>query len=124
MELKDFIRTRRLALHKTLEDIAVVTGVSRATVLRWETGAIRSLRQDKLNKLAKALEVTPTMLLQAGESSSEPQTEEEMEMAEYLEYLKNRSEMRMLFSASKDATKEDIMKAVEIIERLKTESGE
>lgn len=124
MELKDFIRTRRLALHKTLEDIAIVTGVSRATVLRWETGAIRSLRQDKLNKLAKALEVTPTMLLQAGEPSSELQTEDEMEMAEYLEYLKNRSEMRMLFSVSKDATKQDIMKAVEIIERLKAESGE
>lgn len=124
MELKDFIRTRRLALHKTLEDIAIVTGVSRATVLRWETGAIRSLRQDKLNKLAKALEVTPTMLLQAGEPASELQTEDEMEMAEYLEYLKNRSEMRMLFSVSKDATKQDIMKAVEIIERLKAESGE
>ena len=37
----------------------------------------------------------------------------------YLEELKNRSEMRMLFSLAKGATKEDVMQAVKIIEALK-----
>ena len=38
---------------------------------------------------------------------------------EYLEELKNRPEMRMLFSLAKGATKEDIEQAVKIIEALK-----
>ena len=41
------------------------------------------------------------------------------ELQEYLEELKNRSEMRMLFSLAKGATKEDVEKAVKIIEALK-----
>ena len=38
---------------------------------------------------------------------------------ELLEELKTRPEMRTLFSVSKKATKEDILKAVKIIEALK-----
>ena len=45
------------------------------------------------------------------------------EVEEYLDELKNRSEMRMLFSVSRDASKEDIMRAVEIIEALKKSGG-
>ena len=41
------------------------------------------------------------------------------EALELLEELKTRPEMRTLFSVSKKATKEDIMKAVKIIEALK-----
>ena len=43
----------------------------------------------------------------------------DIELQEYLEELKNRSEMRMLFSLAKGATKEDVMQAVKIIEALK-----
>ncbi len=38
---------------------------------------------------------------------------------ELLEELKERPEMRTLFSVSRKATKEDILKAVKIIEALK-----
>ena len=38
-----------------------------------------------------------------------------------VEELKNRSELRMLFSVSKNATREDVMRAVAIIEALKKE---
>lgn len=41
------------------------------------------------------------------------------ELNEYLEELKNRSELRMLFSTAKGATKEDVERAVAIIEALK-----
>ena len=41
------------------------------------------------------------------------------EALELLEELKTRPEMRTLFSVSKKATKEDILKAVKIIEALK-----
>jgi CHASE3 domain sensor protein len=41
------------------------------------------------------------------------------EITEILEQLHKRPEMKMLFSVSKNATKEDIEKAVKIIEALK-----
>ena len=44
---------------------------------------------------------------------------EDPELTEYLEVLRNRSEMRMLFSITKNATKEDVEKAVKIIEALR-----
>lgn len=46
------------------------------------------------------------------------ETEKDDELQVYLEELKNREEMRMLFSLAKDASKEDVEKAVKIIEAL------
>lgn len=44
---------------------------------------------------------------------------EDEELAEYLEYLRTRSEMRMLFKLAKNASKEDVEQAVKIIEALR-----
>ena len=48
-----------------------------------------------------------------------PLVNEDEELSEYLEMLKNRPEIRMLFQVSKDATKEDVENAVKIIEALR-----
>lgn len=45
------------------------------------------------------------------------------ELTAYLEELRSRPEMRMLFSLAKDATKEDVEKAVAIIEALRRTEG-
>jgi repressor LexA len=37
--------------------------VSRATVCRWESGAIESLNSDKIAKLAAALQISPEYLM-------------------------------------------------------------
>ena len=51
---------------------------------------------------------------------SKPDTQTDDDgLAQYLEELKNRSELRILFSVSKNATREDVMRAVAIIEALK-----
>lgn len=50
------------------------------------------------------------------ENEKKPLINEDEELTEYLEELKNRPEMRMLFSLTKGATKEDVEKAVRIIE--------
>ena len=46
-----------------------------------------------------------------------------MELTEYLEMLRTRPECRMLFSLTKDATKEDVEKAVAIITALRSTEG-
>ncbi len=49
--------------------------------------------------------------------------EEDDELTEYLDELHNRPEMKMLFKVAKKATKEDVEKAVKIIEMFKKDSS-
>lgn len=63
MDLKDIIKNRRRVLNLTLNEVAQKVGVSKATVQRWESGTIKNLRRDKISKLAKALEITPSSLM-------------------------------------------------------------
>ena len=63
MKMKDIIAKRRKELNLTLEDVANRVGVSRATVLRWETGEIENLGQNRIASLAAALQVSPEYLL-------------------------------------------------------------
>ncbi len=63
MEMAEKIKNRRTELNLTLENIAKVVGVSKATVQRWESGAISNMRRDKIANLAKALQTTPAYLM-------------------------------------------------------------
>ena len=47
-----------------------------------------------------------------------PQTAADAELSELLETLRSRDDMRMLFKLAKDATPDDVRKAVKIIEAL------
>lgn len=47
----------------TLEQIGNAVGVVKSTVLKWETGAIENMGQDKVVRLAEFLQVTPGYLL-------------------------------------------------------------
>jgi repressor LexA len=69
MELKDILRIKRTEHKLTLEEIGNAVGVSKATVKRWESGEIKNLRRDKIAKLAKILEVSPSLLI--GDMSEE-----------------------------------------------------
>ena len=50
-----------------------------------------------------------------------PEQNEENELAEYLEELRSRPEMRMLFKVSKNMTKEQLQGIVTMLEGFKTE---
>lgn len=70
MELKDLIKNRRLELGLTLEEVGNIVGVSKATVLRWESGEIQNMRREKIAKLAQALVTTPEYLMGWGENEA------------------------------------------------------
>lgn len=92
--------------------------ISRAQPTNWKNGA--KPRASTVKPIADYFGVSVAYLLSDEEEEKKTETDD---VAEYLEMLKNRSEMRMLFSVSKNATKEDIERAVRIIEALKEESG-
>ena len=118
MGIGKMINQRRIELGLTLEEVGNFVGVSKSTVKKWEDGFISNMKRDKIAKLATVLKMNPVTFI-TGEEFPKEQIEEDDELQEYLEELKNRSEMRMLFSLAKGATKEDVMQAVKIIEALK-----
>lgn len=63
MTIGEFIQHRRIDLGLTLEDIGNATGVTKSTVKKWETGFISNMGRDKINLLAKILQVSPIVLL-------------------------------------------------------------
>ena len=76
MRMQDIIKSRRLELRLTLEEVGNIVGVSKATVQRWENGDIANMRQDKIAKLAKALQVSPGYLMGWESAKKSPSAEE------------------------------------------------
>lgn len=89
-------------------------GISPAAFSQWTDNTIP--RKVTLLRIADYFGVSVDYLLR--EDEEKPTTEGD-ELIEYLEELKNRPEMRMLFSLAKGATKEDVERAVAIIEALR-----
>ncbi len=114
MEIGEKIQARRKELGLTLQAVGDACGVTKSTVQKWETGHIANMRRDRLMCLAQILEVPIDFILGGEQSHAHAD-----EMEEYLTLLRERPEMKMLFSVSKKASKEDIEKAVRIIEALK-----
>lgn len=57
------MRLARINNEKTLEEVAKAVGVSRQTIQRYETGIISNIPSDKIESIAKALNVTPGYLM-------------------------------------------------------------
>lgn len=107
------IKDLRAERNMTLEEVAKIVGVGKSTVRKWETGMIQNVGIDKIPLLAKALGTTPKYLMGWEENK------ENDELARYLDELRTRSEMRMLFSVAEGATKEDVEKVVEMFKIMK-----
>ena len=122
MDFKDKIRWLRHDRGLTLEDVAKRVGVGKSTVRKWETGDIANMRRDKIAKLAEALGTTPAELMgweDEKEESPPPLVNDDEELTEILQRAKDDPHIRMLFSVTKDATPEDVEKAIKIIQMLK-----
>ena len=63
MEVKDIIRNRRIELDLTMKEVANLVGVSEGTISRWESGEIANMRRDKIMALAKALRISPAIIM-------------------------------------------------------------
>lgn len=126
MRIGERIKQRRLELGYTADALAKLLNKNRATIYRYENGDIENMPIDVLEPLAKALNTTPAYLMgwqESHKASTTSQTEDyylDAETAEYAEMLRTRPEMRMLFSASRGISKEELQEAVNYIEFIKS----
>ena len=112
----------------TASRVSKDTGISQASLADWRKGRSKP-KIDKLQKLSEYFGVSIQYL--TGESNEIDDTQQmqapngyyvDKETAEYAEMLRTRPGARLLFSAAKDISKDDLQKAVEYIEFLKSKN--
>ena len=99
----------------TQAELAARLGISKSAVSMYECGN-REPELELLQAMADCFQVSVSALLGRQE---EPLVNGDPALTEYLEALRDRPEMRMLFSVTKNATREDVEAAVRIIEALR-----
>lgn len=120
----EIMKEKELTAYRVSKD----TGISQASLADWRKGRSKP-KIDKLQKLSEYFGVSIQYL--TGESNEIDDTQQiqapngyyvDKETAEYAEMLRTRPGARLLFSAAKDISKEDMQKAVEYIEFLKSKN--
>ena len=71
MEVKDIIKVQRISLGYTVDDLGKLVGVNGSTISRWENGEIGNMRRDKIMSLAKALHISPMVIIEAGNEEND-----------------------------------------------------
>lgn len=109
----------------------VEIGLSRTIGTKWKTTGATP-QGETLSKIADYFGVSVDYLLGNDQKEKAPAVTVydehdniirlDNETLDLIDSLRTRPEMKMMFSVSKNATKEDIIKAVKIIEALKDES--
>lgn len=101
---------------KSPSAVAQELGINKSNVSNWKNNGYTP-RGAVLNKIAEYFGVSIDYLL-GNEQSEKPLVNGDEELTEYLEILRTRPEMKMMFQLAKDATKADVEKAVKIIETM------
>lgn len=119
-EIGERIKTIRKQKGITLADLGARLGISESNMQRYESGKIASVSIDFINRLAPILEVKPEWLIGWDREPTPQGYYIDSETAEYAEYLRTRPSARLLFSASKGISKEEMQEAVNYIEFIKS----
>ena len=110
-EIANKIKSRRLELGLTLEDVAQAVGVGRSTVRKWETGMIKNMGRDKIAALAAVLQMNPVDLVPAASSTH---TEDEAR----LEALHQNPRLGILFDRARKMPAEDVEFMLQMADRI------
>lgn len=116
VEIINRMKSRRIELGMSYQDLAEKTGMSKSTLQRYESGAIRSIPLDRLEDLANALQMDPAFLV--GFPSAEENYYLDPGAAELAQELYTRPEIRVLFDATRNAATEDIVAVANILEKM------
>lgn len=110
--------------HKTQKELADYLGMSKNAVSEWKSGR-NTAYMKYLPQIAIFLNVPIDTLIGMDDIRVEAHNEPiylDDETREIIDSLRTRPEMKILFSVSKNVSKEDIEAAVEMIKRFKKES--
>lgn len=122
MTTGDRIKQARTRAGLTQKELAEKIGVKFSAIHKYESGMVVNLKRETIAALASALDVSPAWLMCMDDGPKEkPLVDDDEELTEILERARDDPHMRMLFSITKDASPEDIERAIKIIQMLKGE---
>lgn len=105
------LKELRIKKGLTQEEVGKIIGVQKAAIQKYEKGDVENMKRSSLIKLSKFYGVSVAYLMGLEE-------ETDPKISEFLELLRTRPEIKMLFNLTKNATREDIEKTVKIIETV------
>ena len=117
--IKDLCTERGITIAKMCNDC----GMSPTVMSELKHGRTQSLSAPTVRKIADYFGVSPNYIL-TGEADKEIKKQPTSggdELIEILDACRERSDLRMLFKLSKDATPDDVRKAITIIQALKND---
>lgn len=121
MSISKNIKDLRESHGLSQSEFGKIAGVSDKAVSTWENG-LKTPRMGAVQRLSDYFGIPKSQILD--EANLHPQViNNDPELTAYLDELRTRPEMRMLFSVAKDASKADVEKAVAIIEALRKTEG-
>ena len=114
------IRDRRIELGLSYQDVADATGLSKSTIQRYETGAIRKVPINQIEDLARALHTTPSYLMGWDDN---PGYFTDMASVILMEELKRRPEFRVMFDSTRDLDPKSVQEIMEFIKFKRQQEG-
>lgn len=106
---------------KTQADLVADLRLNKSTVSTWVNGT-KMPRMNKIEQLANYFGVEKSDLIE-DKSDTNDSYYIDPEVAEYAEIVKSNPDLRLLFDASKDMSKDDIDFVINTIEMLKKREG-
>lgn len=127
MAIKDILKNRRIELHLTMKEVADKVGVSEGTISRWESGDIENMRRDKIMALAKALQISPAVIMEWEDPSivhTHGQSESyyvDAETRRLAQELHDDPELSVMLDAYKTLSPRDAKLVMEMVRRMQNE---
>lgn len=110
-QLQQLCKDKGVSMTRLVTDI----GMHKSAVTYWRKSGTTP-KMEVVQKIADYFDISANYFL--NEKTSPTESAEDETLEELLERLKTREEMKMLFKLADGATKEDVLRAVAIIEAL------
>lgn len=111
--VNEILKARRIELGYTVDKLGEIVGVNGSTISRWERGEIDNMRRDKIVILAKALKISPMVIIE--KEGEETCPKKLMLLAQEMMESPLRKE---LFVISKGLEEDDLLLVIRLIKRM------
>lgn len=118
MSMAERIKELRLAAGLTQEELGEKIGLQKSAIAKYENGRVENIKRSTIQALADLFGVKPSYILGFDEDEEAQPYYLDPGAAEMAQALYERPEMRVLFDASKNASKEDIEQVASLLEKL------
>jgi transcriptional regulator with XRE-family HTH domain len=115
-EMGNRIRELRINAGLTQEQLGDMVGLQKSAIAKYENGKTENMKRTVIQKMAEALGVSPAYLM--GFEDDTPYYIDS-EAAELAKEIANRDDLRILFDATRDISKEDMDVIIRMVEGLK-----